>query len=83
MTNLPPNVRPYRRASEPGENRTAVHTEEGGRRYRYVLRQVGWHGQSGAFYALDESPHMHETASYAPLWIIAHADEIDSDGNPI
>ncbi|MGI5153609.1 hypothetical protein [Microbispora sp. CA-102843] len=79
----PEDRRPYRRQSEPGETKTVINTSPDGRRWRLDLRQVGWHGQSGAFYALGESPHLYETGSYSPLWLIAHADEIDEDGNPL
>ncbi|WP_055477595.1 hypothetical protein [Sphaerimonospora mesophila] len=78
----PEDRRPYRGQHEPGEERTVTHVHSNGETYRMVLRQVGWHGQSGAFYALGESPHLYETGSYQALWIIAHADQLDEEGNP-
>ena len=79
----PPDHRPYRRLSEPGDEKTVISTAPDGRKVRHTLRQVGWHGQTGAFYALDESPHLYETGSYAPMWVIAHSDRLDDDGNPV
>jgi len=61
----PPNTRPYRRESEVGtEMRTMTLEAE------QTWRQVGWHGQSGAFYALDEHPSRHEPGSFGPLWVL-------------
>jgi len=41
-----------------------------------TFRQVGWHGQTGAFYSLDEDPSRHEPGSFGPLWILAHNEPI-------
>ncbi|MER6515133.1 hypothetical protein [Nonomuraea sp. NPDC001636] len=46
---------------------------------RLVLRQVGWLGQTGAFYDLDEKPFGdgHERGGVAPLYFPAHSDRLD------
>lgn len=52
----------------------------------YVFRQVGWIGQSGDFYSLDEDPSPTEPGSFDPLWFIAHDDRIEEvwpDGEPV
>lgn len=59
----PPDTRPYRYQHESGVQMRTM-TLQGNQTWR----QVGWHGQSGAFYALDERPADHEPGSYAPLW---------------
>lgn len=65
QTTPPKDHRPYRRLSETGpEMRT--HTLDSNQ----LWRQVGWHGQTGAFYALDEKPSNHEPGSFAPLWVL-------------
>jgi hypothetical protein len=46
---------------------------------RQVWRQVGWHGQSGAFYSLSEDPKPHEPGSYSPLWVLIENEEYDRD----
>ncbi len=33
-------------------------------------RQVGWHGQTGDFYSLDEDPSPTEPGSFSPLWLL-------------
>ncbi len=75
---LPPpaDMRPYRRMSEPGpEMRTMTLTGD------QLWRQVGWQGQTGAFYSLDEKPHDHEGGSFGPLWILVDNEPpiIDDD----
>lgn len=61
----PANVRPYRRLSETGpEMRTMTLNAN------QLWRQIGWHGQTGAFYALDERPSDHEGGSWSPLWVL-------------
>jgi hypothetical protein len=35
-----------------------------------LWRQVGWWGQSGAFYALGEKPGKHEPGSFQPLYAL-------------
>ena len=67
----PPDTRPYRRASAPGETLTVTDTTR-----RIDLHQVGWHGQSGAFYALDEHPSQYEHGSWGPLYVISHTDRL-------
>jgi len=69
--------------SEPGDEMVTVLTEPTGQKVRYTLRQIGWHGQSGAFYALGESPSQYETGSFSPMWVIAHSDRLDDEGNPV
>lgn len=64
-TTPPSDRRPYRRLSEPGTEMRTM-TLQGNQTWR----QVGWHGQSGAFYALDERPADHEPGSYSPLWVM-------------
>ena len=68
----PENVRPYRAMSASGPEIT-VTTDL----YRQTLRQVGWLGQTGAFYSLDEKPSEHEGGGWAPLYFIAHSDRLD------
>jgi hypothetical protein len=63
----PPNTRPHRRAHEPGDELTITTDER-----VMAFRQIGWHGQTGAFYALDEDPSFHEPGSFGPLWILVH-----------
>lgn len=70
----PPDRRPYRAAHEPGDELSIT---AGGT--TIVFRQIGWHGQSGAFYALGEDPSKHEPGSFSPLWIIAHCDVVPVD----
>lgn len=76
----PPDRRPYRRTSESGHEITYTATDKAGRRWRQTWRQVGWHGQSGAFYALGETdPAAHEPGSYTPMYVLAHVDEIERE----
>lgn len=70
QTTPPANRRPYRPASETGaEQRTT--TSDG---YVQRWRQIGWHGQTGAFYALDERPADHEPGGWSPLWLLVDND---------
>ena len=66
QTSPPEDRRPYRRASESGGSEMRTHTLDRDQ----LWRQIGWHGQTGAFYALDEKPADHEPGSYSPLWIL-------------
>lgn len=75
-TTKPDDRRPYRAQHEPGHQQTVIRTEPDGTRVRLVLRQVGWHGQSGAFYALDESPELYEPGSYQPLLIVVDSERL-------
>lgn len=61
----PPDVRPYRTQHEPGDERV-THTMSS----RQIWRQIGWHGQSGAFYSLAEDPSRYERGSFSPLWLL-------------
>lgn len=65
-----PNTRPYRRAHLPGDERITYANGN-----RQTWRQLGWHGQSGAFYALGEDPSRHEPGSFSPLWLLVD-DEV-------
>jgi hypothetical protein len=79
---IPPDRRPYRRLSGPGGlEQTAYTVDANGRVTRTVLRQVGWHGQSGAFYALgdDTYPMQHEPGSWSPMWVITHTDDVPAE----
>ena len=67
----PPDTRPYRRASAPGHDLTVRDATD-----RIDLHQVGWHGQTGAFYALDEDPSQYERGSWGPLYVISHTDRL-------
>jgi hypothetical protein len=69
-TTAPDDHRPYRRASESGGNEMRTHTLDRDQTWR----QIGWHGQTGAFYALDEKPAAHEPGSYEPLWLLVDND---------
>lgn len=75
----PPDRRPYRPMSATGDQVVHTVTDVAGRRYRYRWRQVGWHGQSGALYALgdDAKPGDHEPGSFAPLYALVERDEIE------
>lgn len=66
-----PDRRPHRAACEPGDE---LHIVADGR--SMTFRQIGWHGQSGAFYALDEDPSLYEPGSFGPLWILAHNEAV-------
>lgn len=79
----PTDTRPYRRMHESGPERTVVQTHPDGSKVREVLRQIGWLGQTGALYSLDENPSATEPGSYSPLWVVAHADSIDDEGRPL
>jgi hypothetical protein len=63
--------------SQPGTELVAF-VSDGDRLMRQVFRQVGWQGQSGAFYALtgDARPGDHEPGSFAPLWVVSHSDYV-------
>jgi len=70
-------MRPNRPLSASGHEQTVIDEWCDGRRYRLVLRQVGWIGQTGDFYTLDEDPSPTERGSFQPLLIIAHSDRIE------
>ncbi|MGA4875837.1 hypothetical protein [Streptomyces lydicamycinicus] len=70
QTTPPHDTRPYRRASEATGSEMRTHTLDREQRWS----QIGWHGQTGAFYALDEKPAHHEPGSYSPLWILVDND---------
>ena len=79
-TTPPSDTRPYRRASEPSSQEMRTHTLEA----QQTWRQIGWHGQTGAFYALDEKPSDHEPGSIAPLWLLIDNEPpiLPDDGTP-
>jgi hypothetical protein len=61
--------------SETGTERT-THTLTGVQTWR----QVGWIGQSGAFYSLSEPIEVvqaGEPGSYSPLWFLAWDERVD------
>jgi hypothetical protein len=62
---MQPASRPYRAQSATGPERVTF-TIEG----QQTWRQVGWHGQTGAFYSLDEDPSPTEPGSFSPLWLL-------------
>lgn len=64
MYQTPPDKRPYRLASAPGDE-----LEFTGYGNRHTFRQIGWHGQTGAFYSLSEDPSKHEPGSFSPIWL--------------
>lgn len=66
----PPDRRPYRAQHASGEERQTRTAE-----HRQVWRQVGWHGQTGAFYSLDEDPTRFEPGSFSALWVLVDEDE--------
>ncbi|MEV3947000.1 hypothetical protein AB0K57_04960 [Streptomyces halstedii] len=74
MASTPPNTRPHRPMHATGPEITVTTDTD-----RLVLRQVGWIGQTGAFYSLDENPlgDGHEKGGVAPLYFPAHADRLD------
>lgn len=65
----PANTRPYRLPSAPGGEMTLTTATR-----RLTFRQVGYHGQTGAFYALDERPSLTERGGWGPLWVPAWND---------
>ena len=71
----PPNVRPYHPAHKTGDERITHTTEKPGWR-RQVWRQIGWHGQSGAFYSLAEDPSRYEPGSFGPLWLLVDDEPV-------
>lgn len=55
---------------EPATERTTHTLDE-----TQVWRQVGWIGQTGRVYGLDDEAGVRsEPGSFMPLWILAHAD---------
>lgn len=73
----PPNTRPYRLASAPGDELTFD-----GYGNRHTFRQIGWHGQSGALYALGEDPSAHEPGSFSPLWLCVGVETVEEPEEP-
>jgi hypothetical protein len=70
----PPDHRPHRAMYATGPELVVTTST-----YRLDLRQVGWIGQTGAFYSLDEKPleDGYERGGVAPLYFPAHADRLD------
>ncbi len=67
MANIkPPDTRPYRSQSAGGPEMSPPGPSNHPRTH---FRQVGWHGQSGALYSLDEDPSLYERGSFSPLWV--------------
>lgn len=71
VTTPPADKRPYRLASATGDE---LHLIADGK--SMTFRQVGWHGQTGAFYSLDEDPSRHEPGSFGPLWILVFSEPV-------
>jgi len=46
-----------------------VNSEEKDPDKRIIFRQVGWLGQTGAFYKLDEDPSLTERGGFSPMYI--------------
>lgn len=46
--------------------------------HRNTLRQVGWIGQSGDFYALDDTAVASEPGSFRPLWFVVDTDKVEA-----
>lgn len=69
-TTAPANERPYRESSAHGGQRLTYTPARS-----QLWRQVGWHGQTGAFYTLDEDPSLYEPGSFSPLWVLVADDE--------
>jgi len=44
-----------------------------------VWRQVGWLGQTGRVYSLDEKPWDTEPGGYAKLWILSYDEPYDPE----
>lgn len=72
---VPADRRPYRRASLGGPE-TKLRNET----HHMWFRQIGWHGQSGAFYSFDEDPSKHEPGSFSPVWLEVDSWPIDEEG---
>jgi len=69
---MPVSTRPKRLASAEAEEMVVVNKSR-----RYTYRQIGWHGQSGLFYSLDEDPSKYEYGSFSPMWICVHSDIVE------
>lgn len=67
----PADRRPYRANSAHGDELVMTTAER-----RTVFRQVGWWGQTGALYSLDEDPSPTEPGSFSPLWAVIDSDSI-------
>lgn len=72
----PPDRRPYQPASAATSDRVVYTTPPSGQVVREVLRQIGWHGFSGAFYSLGEEPMRHEPSGFAPVWLTVDSQPI-------
>jgi hypothetical protein len=73
----PPDRRPYRKMYEPGPETFETVVDEDGRHRRQTWKQIGWQGQSGAFYALgdDAKPMDHEPGSFTPIHVLVDSTE--------
>lgn len=72
-----PTGRPYRATYADGGQIVHIVRDESGRWFRKTWRQIGWHGQSGALYALGEKPSAHEPGGWSPLYAPIDTDEIE------
>lgn len=46
-----------------------VNTDEKNPDKHIIFRQVGWHGQTGRLYTMDEKPGLTERGSFGPLYV--------------
>ncbi len=72
----PPDTRPHQPLHTGGTDRTVYSTPPSGQVFREKLRQIGWHGHTGALYALTEDPSRHEPAGFAPVWLTVRCEPI-------
>lgn len=85
MVSPPINERPYMGPGAPGFGKEMHTTTEDAVQH---WRQIGWLGQSGAFYAFSERPMNHEPGGWSPLWTmlenepkVSDTDCVDKYGN--
>lgn len=53
---------------------THYRVEPDGSIWREQHQQVGWRGQSGAFYPMGSDPSKTEPGSFAPMFVVVEAD---------
>lgn len=51
--------------------------DNSGRVWRIQQRQVGWRGQTGRLYTMDENPAATEPGSFSPMYITVEADRVE------
>lgn len=74
----PPDTRPYQPQHESAGRMLTEMTDHGEHR-RQEWQQVGWHGQSGAFYSLAEDPSKWERGSFSPLWLLVENEPVPAE----